>query len=306
VPPAVFAAGRRQLAFASFRRDGREFHLRDYHAVPLPETALAGGTLGGPVNDPPALEAAVAALLARVSAHPQRASLVLPDAWARGMTLELDQLPGAPDLALEVLRFRLRKLVPFRAEELRIAAAPIERLAGQQEALRALVLLAAEVVCGAFEKAFAARGVRLGQITNASLARLDGLATHGRLPGLAALASVEPDGFVVVFARDGAPVVWRQKSFTEGLPDEDRARLVASELRLTRTFLAERLSGQSLSAVLLAAPAAVEPFWKGVLEAGLGHPVVALQAAHLPLAGPVATPVAELSPLLGAACREVA
>ena len=129
---------------------------------------------------------------------------------------------------------------------------------------------------------------------------------YGRLPGLAALASVEPDGFVVVFARDGAPVVWRQKNFTEGLSDEDRARLVASELRLTRTFLTERLSGQSLSAALLAAPAAVEPFWKGVLEEGLGHPVVALQAAHLPLAGPVAAPVAELSPLLGAACREVA
>ena len=306
MPPAVFAAGRRQLAYAAFRREGRELHLREYHAVPLPASVFTGGPLGGPVADLPALEGSVAALLGRLSGRPPRASLVLPDAWARGMTLELDQLPGSPELALEVLRFRLRKMVPFRVEELRLAAAPIERLAGQEEPLRALVLLASEALCATFERAFAARGVRLGQITNGSLARLDGLGAHGRLPGLAAVASVEPDGFVVVFARDGAPVTWRQKNFTEGLSDDDRARLVAAELRLTRTFLGERLSGQQLSAVLLSAPAAVEPFWTAVLEEGLGHPVVALQDAHLPLAGPAAAPIAELSPLVGAACREVA
>jgi hypothetical protein len=306
VPPAVFAAGRRQLAFAGFRRDGRELQLREYHAVPLPEAVFSGGPLGGPVNDTAALEGAVATLLGRLSARPPRASLVLPDAWARGMTLELDQLPSSPAMALEVLRFRLRRLVPFRVEELRLAAAPIEPLGGQQEALRALVLLAAESICGAFERAFSARGVRLGQITNATLARLDGLAAGGRLPGLAALASVEHEGFVVAFARDGAPVAWRQKTFTEGLSDADRARLVASELRLTRTFLAERLSGARLSAALLAAPGSVEPFWRAVLEEGLDHPVVALQVTHLPISGPVAAPPTELSPLVGAACREVA
>ena len=306
MPPAVFAAARRQLSYAAFRRDGRELHLREYLAVPLPESVFGAGPLAGPVADPVALASAVAALLGRASSRPPRASLVLPDAWARGMTLELDQLPRAPDLALEVLRFRLRKMVPFRVEELRLGAAPIERLAGQEEPLRTLVLLASEALCAGFESAFAARGVRLGQITNGSLARLDALAAHGRLPGLAAVAAVEPEGFVVVFARDGAPVVWRQKTFTEGLSDDDRARLVAAELRLTRTFLAERLAGQRLSAALLAAPPAVEPFWKAVLEEGLGHPVAALQGAHLPLAGAAAAPAGEIAPLAGAACREVA
>jgi hypothetical protein len=210
-------------------------------------------------------------------------------------------------MALEVLRFRLRKLVPFRVDELRLSAAPIEKLALQEEPERALVLLAAEGVCAALERAFAQRGVRLGQVTNASLARLDALAAGGRLPGLAALAAVEPEGFTLLFARDGAPVLWRQKSFTEGLSDDDRARLLAAELRLTRTFLAERLSGGALSAALLAAPRTVEAFWRETLAAGLAHPVSLLDTAHLPLSGSTPLhPAPELAALVGAACREVA
>jgi hypothetical protein len=306
VPPAVFVVGRAELSFAAFRRQGGELALRELHAVPLPEGLFAPTPLGAPVADPAALDAAVASLLQRSGARAPRASLVLPDAWARGMTLELDDLPARSDLMLEVLRFRLRKLLPFRVEELRLAAAPIERLAGQEEAARLLVLLAADNVCGALERAFAAHGVRVGQLVNATLARLEAVSAGGRLPGLAALASVEPEGFVIVFARDGAPVAWRQKSFTEGLSDDDRARLLAAELRLTRTFLAERLGGDRFSAALLAAPAQVAPFWRGVLEDGLGHPVATLATAHLPLAGEVPVGAPEIAALAGAACREVA
>jgi hypothetical protein len=197
-------------------------------------------------------------------------------------------------------------MVPVRIEELRLAAAPIEKLSGQEEPLRVLALLAAEGVCAALERAFASTGVRLGQIVGATLARLDALAAGGRLPGLAAVASVEPEGFTLVFARDGAPVAWRQKNFTEGLSDQDRERLMAAELRLTRTFLAERLGGERLSAALLAGPPAVAPFWSRVLEEGLGQPVAALAIEHLPLASAPPAGVEELAPLVGAACREVA
>jgi hypothetical protein len=306
VPPVAIGIGRRELRYAAFRRTAGRFELRAHHTVPLPDGVFAGGPLGGPVVDAAALETAVGTLLARAGGPPGRISVVLPDAWARGMTVELDELPRQRALADEVLRFRLRKLVPFRVDELRLSAAPVELLSGQQEPLRVLVLLAAEAVCAGVETALAAHGVRVGQITNATLARLGALAAGGGLAGVAALAAVEPEGFVLVFARDGAPVLWRQKSFTEGLDDEDRRRLLAAELRLNRTFLAERLGGDRLDAALLAAPASVAPFWSAVFEQGLGHPVAPLSEAQLPLDSGAAVAAAELAPLLGAAAREVA
>ncbi len=169
------------------------------------------------------------------------------------------------------------------------------------------MLFAAEAVCGALERAFGEHGITFGQITNHTLACLEALAHGGRLPGLTALAAVDRAGFTLVFARDGEPLLWRQKSFTEGLDDVDRAPLLAAELRLTRTFLAERLGGSELDAVLLSAPEQVRPFWLNALEEGLDHPVAALETALLPLAGELPSPaLGDLAPLVGAACREVA
>lgn len=306
VPPAAALVGRRELCLASFRPADAATELRELQRLPLPEETFGNGPLGGPVGNPAVLADAVRTLVQRLGGRPTQLSVVLPDAWARGMTVELGELPDDPALANEVLRFRLRKLVPFRIDELRVSAAPIERLAGQEEPLRVLALLAAESVCSAVEQAFHDAGCRVGQLVPAALARLDALAAGDRLPGLAAVAAVEPEGFTLVFARDGAPVLWRQKSFTEGLPDEDRARLLRAELRLTRTFLVDRLGGESLSAALLTAPPAVQPFWQTVLSEGLERPVALLQAEHLPLTEVPPSPGVELlAPLVGATLRRV-
>lgn len=307
MPPHAFAVADGRLAGASFRREGGRFRLVERHAVELPPGALAAGPLGGPVADAAALAAAAGELVGRFARPPQQASLVLPDAWARGLVVELGALPARAELRTEILRFRLKKLVPYRVEELRVAAAPIAAVAGQEDPVRALVLYASEPLCAGFEGAFAAAGVRLGQIVGASLARLGALAHGGRLAGLVAIASVEPAGFTLVFARDGEPVLWRQKSFGDGEDGETRAPQLAAELRLTRTFLAERAGAADVDAVVLAAPAEARATWSDALADGLGRPVAALAGDWLPLAAEsTGGSDAELAPLVGAVCREVA
>jgi hypothetical protein len=307
VPPAVFVLDGTRLTYASFRREAGGFALREAQSAAIPPGTFADGALGGPLGNPEALAGAIETLVERLAAVPKRASLVLPDAWLRGLVAELGSLPEKPDLRQEVLRFRLKRLVPFRVEELRVEASPIESISAQEDPIRALIVFAAESVCGALERDFAAQGVRLGQITNGSLARLEALACAGRCETLTALASVERGGFTLVFARAGAPVLWRQKTFTDDLDDGDRAALLGTELRLTRTFLAERLGGQAPGAVYLAAPRAVEAYWTDILADGLERPVLSLAATHLPLAGEIPEAAAsDLAALVGGAAREVA
>ena len=307
MPPAVFALDGTRLAYASFRREPGGYSVRESQSASIAPGTFADGSLGGPLGNPEALETAIETLIARLATVPNRASLVLPDAWMRGLVAELGSLPEAPALRQEVLRFRLKRLVPFRVEELRVEATPIESISAQEDPIRALLVFAAESVCGALERGFAAHGVRLGQITNSSLARLEALARAGRLEAPTALASVERGGFTLVFARGGAPVLWRQKAFTDELGDLDRAALLGTELRLTHTFLEERLGGQAPSAVYLSAPKAVEEYWTEILADGLERPVLSLAAAHLPLAGELPQSSAgELAALVGGAAREVA
>lgn len=308
VPPHAFGVGPRALVYLGLRRGPGGLEVREKQALPFAGRIFGDGALGSPVENETALGEAVRALVGRLAAPPRHASLVLPDGWARAQVIELGELPDRPELRLEVLRFRLRKLVPFRVEDLRIAAAPIAPIAGQTDPVRALALCAAESVVAALERAFAAAGVRIGQVTSQSLARLEALSASGHLRGLTAIASIDADGFTLVVSRDGEPVLWRQKSFRDDLAADERAALAGAELRLTRTFLAERLGeAGTLGSVLLVAPPELEALWSPVLEEGLGHPVAALGRPHLPLAqAPAGASFAELAPLVGAACQEVA
>jgi len=306
VPPFAVLVEPGRLVGAAFRREGDRMALVERHVEALPPTALGNGPLGAPVDPVGGLREAVAELVRRFSQRPRAASLVLPDIWARGLVVELGDLPSRSDLRREVLRFRLRKLIPFRVDELRVAASPIEPVRDPKDPVRALVLFAAEAVCSAFEDAFGAAGVTLGHVGPASLARLAALSHRGRLPGTVAVAAVEPDGFTLVVARDGEPVLWRQKSFPADSA-EGRAAQLAPELRLTRTFLAERLSTPEIDGLLVAAAPAVAAEWSEALAGGLGRPAASLEPGFLPLLEvPSRAESRDLALLVGAVCQEIA
>lgn len=322
VPPCVFAVRRRELRFAAFSRPAAgEFalELAEFHSLPLAEGLFGSGPLGVPVGEAEALAASVRLLVARTAKPVREATVVLPDAWVRSMVLELGELPEEPAARLEVLRFRVKRMVPYRVEDLRIEAVPLGgpaatrggkgRLAAAEpgESAQCLVTLANAAVCAVVEDAFSRCGIRIGQLSGATLSTLQALLPGDPERGLFGLALVDADGFHLVLVRAGVPVVWRQKSFTEGLADSDRARLLTSELRLTRTLLDERFPGEALAALYLAAPRAVEPFWLQVLAQGLDCQATRLRVEHLGLAAEgFGDAFAELAPLAGAASREIA
>jgi hypothetical protein len=319
VPPHVFAVRRRELRFAAFSRPAAgaaALELAEFHSLPLPEGLFGSGPLGVPAGESETLAASVRLLLARTAKPVKEATVVLPDAWVRSMVLELGDLPEEPAARLEVLRFRIKRMVPYRVEDLRVEAVPIGEFAvpgesgpaaGSGASAHCLVTLANAAVCGMVEDAFSRCGIRVGQLSGATLATLQALLPGDPPPGLFGLALVDADGFNLVLVRAGAPVVWRQKSFTEGLADADRARLLTSELRLTRTLLDERFPGEALTALHLAAPRAVEPFWLQVLAQGLDCQTTRLRVENLGLAAEgFGDAFAELAPLAGAAAREIA
>ena len=322
VPPNVFAVRMRELRFGAFSRsnkDGAGLELAEFHSLPLAEGLFGSGPLGVPVGDSAALAESVRMLVARAARPVREATVVLPDAWARSMVIELGELPEEPGARLEVLRFRLKRLVPYRVEDLRIEAVPLgvkgvgagseesEAPADGEAVALSFITMANAAVCAMVEEAFSRCGIRIGQLSGATLSTLQALNRGALAEGLLGLALVDADGFSLVLVRAGTPVVWRQKSFTEGLSDADRSRLLTSELRLTRTLLGERFPGEALGALFLAAPRAVEPFWLQVLGEGLGCAPARLRVEHLGLtAEGFGDAFAELAPLAGAASREVA
>lgn len=310
VPPHVFALDGERLRYGQFTRDRHGFRLRAFREAALPRDPFQHGPLGGPPRDPAAFRQLVAGLVKSIPGGVRDASLVLPDTWLRVNFSESGDLPKTADALDEVLRWKLRRLVPFRVDDLRVGATEVSPLPGQQEPRRLLLGFAAEPLMAQVEEAFSAAGVRLGQVTNASLALLSALSPSSIQAGaFAALVVVGSEGYTLIFARGSEPVLHRYKAFTGTLPEGSRTSFVARDLKLTRNFLDEHFPGSRLGPVLLLAPPELEPSWLDRLEQGLDTPAAPLDGRHLPplRVEEAAVPAwRDLAPMLGAARQEVA
>ena len=98
---------------------GRETARRDASAVafaPLHEGAVAPGLKVPNLVDRACGASALESALGDIDARGEAVTLVVPDAAARVLLLDFDALPSKRQEALPVVRFRLRKMVPFDVE----------------------------------------------------------------------------------------------------------------------------------------------------------------------------------------------
>lgn len=313
VPPHAFSVAPERLAYGRFVRGAGELELAAYREQELGPKLFQQGLLGGPLREPADFDAALAALLEGLDTPVHEASLVVPDTWLRVTFTEVGELPRNPATRTEVLRWKLKRLVPFRVEELRLGAVEVESLPDTEatEPHRMLLGFALDALLDQLEASFSRAGIRIGSITSASLALLGLLAEPGS-DGLTALAVVEDGAYTLAFARHGEPVLHRYKGAAGATPEAARGGLVERDLKLTRSFLEEQLPSEPIGRILLVSPPEREPEWIEWLEAGLGQAVEPLNRRHLPLAesGMLATsgslpPWRRLAPMLGAASQEV-
>jgi hypothetical protein len=306
VPPHVFAVEPGGLAYGRFERSGPGFELAAWGAVELPADSFQEGLLGGPAREPRRLSEAIAALVKELPGGIRAASLVVPDAWLRVAFAEGGDLPGPAAAREEVLRWKLKRLVPFRVEELRVAGAEVAPLNGDGTP-RLLLGFALDVLLSQLEAAFAGEAIEIGQVSNRSLSLLAAVEETAASGELVTLAVATGDGYTLAFARRGAPILHRYKPMPEGTSAAARAALVRRDLRLTRSFLDEQLPDAPRLPAIVAAPPDLEPIWLEWISQGLGASAEPLAAGHLPplaLAAPGHSAI-EIGPLLGAAAREV-
>ena len=83
---------------------------------PLPEGALIPG-IGEPnLRAPEVVANAMRSALGQVAPRTRSVTLIVSDTVVRVFVLDFDSLPGKAAEAIPVLRFRLRKMIPFEVE----------------------------------------------------------------------------------------------------------------------------------------------------------------------------------------------
>ena len=300
VPPYVFSVGERTLSYLSLTDDG-ELYCQESSDVMLGEDCFQAGPLGGRLGDVEGFTRELDGLLGKLNQRPGEASLVVPDNWMRLTFVEVDEWPRGRSEQQEVLRFKLGRIVPFRVAELRIGCQRVPAIKGGSD-FRFLVGFGIEAAFEQLEEIFADRGIRIGDLSNASLSLLQAL-RRGLAPApLGAVVSVDEDRYSVMVTRHGAPIMYRSKAHrsSESLAPVER------ELRLTKSFLQERVEPGIVSDLVLAASEAREAPWQSLLEEVFEIPVASLSREWPTIPGLSDLSTHSAAPLLGAALREVA
>jgi len=149
-----------------------------YAAEPFTAMVVMPGLAEGNIVDPPVVSSALRSALGQVSARTRSVTLVVPDSAVRVFVLDFDTLPSRQDEALPVLRFRLRKSIPFDVETAGITYQVLSegssRLETQWKVLAAVI---PGPVLAEYESAVRAAGYEPGAVIPAGLAVLEALSS---------------------------------------------------------------------------------------------------------------------------------
>jgi type IV pilus assembly protein PilM len=199
--------------------------------VPLADglviTHLRGGETAGaeaaPVADANAaagralVVAAVRKALEAVCLKTRDVTLVVPDAAVRVLLLEFDALPAKAAEALPLVRFRLKKLLPFDADD---AAVSYQVMATSRDMLHVLAVAMPREVQEEYESVVRDAGFEPGAVLPSTLAALAGLGER-EIPML--VVNAGRDGVTTAIVKAGVLLLHRTVDMGSGLGVGDSA-----------------------------------------------------------------------------------
>jgi len=166
-PPLAFELSEAGIAMA---RTGRnpEFDFR-----PLDSGVISVSPLRDNILDPEKLAQAVRSMAPQNGGRKRReAALILPDSCVRVSVLDFDSFPSDPKEQLSLVRFRMKKSVPYDIESAALSYYP-QPAGGDGKKFDVLVAVAPVDIITRYEAPFRGTGIHPGFVTISALAAVD-------------------------------------------------------------------------------------------------------------------------------------
>lgn len=219
-------------------------HVVGAHATEAVAAALAAPALNAPnVHDERGLAAVIEAVLQKLGSRPRRVALVLPDTAAKVSLVRFDKVPAKAQDLEQLIRWQVRKSVPFRIEDAQVAWQPAAAVQGGGREY--LVTVARRDVVGGYERACEAAGVHAGVVDIASFNRVNAVLAGPEIAGDWLLIDVAPDVATLIVVRGGEIIFYRNR----GAASEAE---LADLVHQTAMYHEDRLGGGGFSRVVVA------------------------------------------------------
>jgi len=235
---------RDRVAAVAFGDGAGEPVISAYAFEPLAQGVLEPALNAANVHDRAALAAAVQGALEKVAPRARRAALVVPDNAAKVSLVRFDKVPDRAQDLEQLIRWQVRKAVPFKIEEAQLSWVPGVALEGGGREF--LVTIARRDVIEAYERACEAAGLHAGIVDLASFNVVNSVLASGARPaGDWLLVHVALDYVTLAVVRGSDLVFFRNRAAGE---DADLTDLVHQ----TAMYHEDRLGGGGFTRVVLA------------------------------------------------------
>jgi type IV pilus assembly protein PilM len=166
-PPAAVEIAPEGVLAAASPRSGED---TVFAFVPLAPGVLVPTVEVTNLHPPDAVSAAIRSALGEVSPRTRAVTLVLPDTLVRVFMLDFDSVPSKTAEAVSVVRFRLRKMVPFDVEH---AGVSYQVLSQTESECKVLAAIVPGPILAEYEAAVRTAGYEPGAVLSSSLAALE-------------------------------------------------------------------------------------------------------------------------------------
>jgi type IV pilus assembly protein PilM len=136
----------------------------------------------------------------------RHAVLILPDYAARVTVLDFDTFPAVPEEQLPLVKFRIKKTIPFDIESAAVSyyVQPVDVSKPGSKKVEVLAVTMAFDIVARYEALFRAAGFHPGEVTTSSLAALnlyhgDGVSVVAKLSGKVLTVTVLSGGTIKLF-----------------------------------------------------------------------------------------------------------
>jgi type IV pilus assembly protein PilM len=180
----------------------------------VPEGAVTPGLKAGNILDKTAVVAAVRRALDAVAGTRERTrdvTVVVPDSAVRVLFVDFDQLPSKVAEALPVVRFRLKKLLPFDADD---AMVSYQVMSSEKGSIKLLAVAMPKAVLEEYEAVVLAAGYLPGAVLPSTLAALAGLDEN---PAAVLVVNAGMGGVTTAIVQAGTLLLHRSVDMSAGI-----------------------------------------------------------------------------------------
>jgi hypothetical protein len=191
--------------------------VEQFSVVPLPGGLVTPSLAPPNISSPPDLVHILKTALAKAEIKTNKISLAVPDACAKVAIHHFDSLPGKEKDKLQLLKWKLKKTLPFNVEDSHLSYLEQRTVDGKHTVVTVSIH---KEVLAQFEGVFEALGIHVGYVTLASFAAFELLARSdsAALQKSVLFLRVRPADVSSLIVQQGAVVFFRHVDYDVGEP----------------------------------------------------------------------------------------